>query len=417
MDIQRTTDRSRRFKRLLPGIVVGIIIVILTITAWAMLDRPPAVSAESLWYGSVERGEMVREVAASGTLVAPHIRAVTNRNAGVVEEVRVLPGDRVEADDILIRMSSPELEEELATMRWDLAASEAEEAVQEVEAENRHLDIIAQLAAAEAEYTGAMLELQAQEELAEAQVYSAIELERSRLRVEQLQRRLEAERRRMERSPEYRSAQEAATQARLARQREKVLHLESLVDHLGVRAGTDGVIQEVNVEEGERLTAGELVARIVDPTHLIARLRVPEREAAAVLPGFPVRLELGRETLSGKVARIDPTARDRHINVDVQLTDEELPSLRPDQSITGRIELERLEDVVRIPRPAAARQENQSLDLFVVSDNGREAHRVPVNIGRLSSREAEVTGGLEPGQRIVLADMSEYEEFELVRIR
>lgn len=391
--------------------------IILTLTAWAMLDRPPAVSSERLWFGTAEHGEMIREVSASGTLIAPRIRAVTNRNAGVVEEVLVLPGDRMEADDVLIVMSSPDLEEELAAARWDLAATEAEEAVQEFEAENRQLDIVAQLAAAEAEYTGALLELQAQEELSDAQVYSAIELERSRLRVEQLQRRLEAERARMDRSPQHRSAQEAATRARLSRQQEKVAHLEVLVEQLQVRAGTAGVIQEVNVTEGERLTAGELVARIVDPSHLIARLRVPEREAAVILPGFPVRLELGREAIAGEVVRIDPTARDRHIDIDVALTEDELPPLRPDQSITGRIELERLEDVIRVPRPAAARQEDQLMELFVIEQSKREARRVSVQIGRLSTREAEVRSGLNPGDRIILADMSEYEESEIIRIR
>lgn len=398
-------------------LALGAIVLILTLTAWTMLDRPPSVSGERLWYGTAEHGEMIREVAASGTLIAPRIRAVTNRNAGVVEEVLVLPGDRVNAGDVLIVMSSPDLEEELTTARWDLAAAEAEEAVQEVEAENRQLDIVAQLAAAEAEYTGALLELQAQEELSEAQVYSAIELERSKLRVEQLQRRLDAERARMERSPQYRSAQNAATQARLSRQREKVAHLEALVEHLHVRAGTAGVIQEVNVTEGERLTAGELVARIVDPSHLIARLRVPEREAAAILPGLPVRLELGRQRIAGEVIRIDPTARERHIDIDVALIEDELPPLRPDQSITGRIELERLEDVVRVPRPPAARQEDQLMELFVVDPHEREARRVSVKIGRLSTREAEVRSGLSAGDRIILADMSEYEESEIIRIR
>ena len=357
MDIQRASAPSRRWTKYWPLAVLLAIVIALTVIALGLLNRAPGVDGDELWFGTVERGEMVREVAASGSLVAPRIRAITNRNAGVIEEVLVLPGDQVQPDDVLIRMSSPELKDELASARWDLAATQAEEAVKEVEAENRQLDIMAQLAAAEAEHTGALLELQAQEELADAQVFSAIELERSRLRVEQLQRRLEAERTRMERSPELRQAQQTAARARLARQREKVEHLESLVDHLNVRAGTSGVIQEINVEEGERLTTGELVARIVDPSRLIARLRVPEREAAAILPGFPVRLELGRETIGGEVARIDPTARDRHISVDVELTDETLPSLRPDQAISGRVELERLDDVIRIPRPAAARQE------------------------------------------------------------
>ncbi|MGY6631198.1 MAG: efflux RND transporter periplasmic adaptor subunit [Wenzhouxiangella sp.] len=417
MDIQRKQDVRPVWLRRWPIVLAGIALLLLVVLALALLNRPPAVSSERLWFGEVVEGELLREVSAAGTLVAPRVRAVTNRNAGVVEEVLVLPGDAVEAESILLVMSSPDLEEDLAQARWDLAAAEADEAVQAVEQENRELDLVAQLAQAESEYTSALIELQAQEELEQAQVFSAIEVERSRLRVQQLQRRLEAEQARMSRAPEHRSARQTASQARLARQRDKVSHLESLVVLLEVPADSPGIIQEINVQEGERLTAGELVARIVDPEHLIARLRVPEREAASMLPGLPVRLELGREVIEGEVARIDPTARDRHIDVDVTLVSSPLPPLRPDQSISGRIELERLEQVTYIPRPAQARQEGQRLMLFVVSANGRRARQVEVEIGRLSSREAEVLSGLAPGDRVILADMSDYQGVETVRLR
>ncbi|WP_376695804.1 efflux RND transporter periplasmic adaptor subunit [Wenzhouxiangella sp. EGI_FJ10305] len=396
--------------------IIVVVVILLTAVAFAMLERPPSVDSERLWYGEVERGELVREVSASGQLVAPNIRAVTNRNDGIVEAVHVLPGDRVTDADVLIAMSSPELEEDLTQARWDLAASEAEEAVEKVDAENRHLDIVAQLASAEAEYTGALLELQAQEELSEAQVYSSLELERQRLQVQQLKKRLEAEQARLDRSPEYRDAQERATEARLARKRDEVAHLESLVEQLEVRAGSEGVIQEVNVTEGERLTAGELIARIVDPSHLIARLKVPEREAADVLPGLPVTLELGRERIEGEVIRIDPTATDRTIAVDVELISEELPTLRPEQTISGRIELERIEETVHVPRPAGVREPNQTITVFV-AEGDETARRRRVQIGRLSTSRAEVIKGLAPGERIVLADMSDHEDQETIRVR
>ncbi|TVQ41355.1 MAG: efflux RND transporter periplasmic adaptor subunit [Wenzhouxiangella sp.] len=417
MDIRRPQARGRRWRQVLTWVVPVILVLVLMGVATALLQRPPAVDAERIWTGTVERGELVREVAAAGTLVAPRLRAVTNRNAGVIEEVLVLPGDQVNSGDALIVMSSPDLDEELASARWDLAAAEAEEAVQQVEAENRRLDLIAQLAQAESEYTGALLELQAQEELADAQVFSAIELERSRLRVSQLRRRLEAEQARSERAPELRQAQRDAAQARLARHRDKVAHLEGLVELLSVRAPTDGIVQDVLVQEGERLGAGQLVARIVDPEHLIARLRVPEREASDVLIGLPVRLELGRETIAGEVSRVDPSARDRHIDVDVALTSDRLPGLRPDQSISGRIELERLDDVLYLPRPAQARSEGQQLIVFVVDNGERHARRREVEIGRLSARHAEIIAGLNPGERVVLADLSEFEDHERVRLR
>ncbi len=417
MDIQRKQTTRPVWVKYWPIWLGSLALIVLVSLALVLLNRSPSVNSDRLWYGDVVEGELLREVSAAGTLVAPRIRAVTNRNPGVVEEVLVLPGDAVEGDTVLLIMSSPDLEEDLAQARWDLAAVEADEAGQTVEIQNRELDLIAQLAQAESEYTSALIELQAQEELEQAQVFSAIEVERSRLRVEQLKRRLEAEQARSQRAPEHRAAQQSASQARLARQRDKVNHLESLIDQLQVSAGSVGVIQEVNVQEGERLAAGELVARIVDPEYLIARLRVPEREASDVLIGLPVRLELGREIIEGEVLRVDPTARDRHIDVDVALVSESLPALRPDQGINGRIELERLDQVVVIPRPSQARQEGQRLSLFVVSANGRRARQVEVELGRLSSREAEVVGGLSPGERVILADMSEFADVDSVRLR
>lgn len=417
MDIRRPPARGQRWRQVLIWGAPALLVLVLLVWSITLLQRPPAVAAERVWSGSVERGELVREVAAAGSLVAPRLRAVTNRNAGVIEEVLVLPGDRVEHGDVLIVMSSPDLDEELATARWDLAAAEADEAVQQVESENRQLDLVAQLAQAESEYTGARLELEAQEELAGAQVFSAIELERSRLRVSQLRRRLEAEQARSERAPELRQAQRDAAQARLARHRDKVAHLEALVELLSVRAPNAGIVQDVLVQEGERLNAGQQVASIVDPEHLIARLRVPEREAADVLIGQPVRLEVGRETIAGEVTRVDPSARDRHIDVDVALVSNPRPGLRPDQSISGRIELDRVEDVLHLPRPAQARQEGQRLRVFVLDDSGRRAQQREIEIGRLSASRAEVTSGLNTGEQVILADLSEYEDSDRIRLR
>ena len=417
MDIRRPPARGQRWRQVLIWGAPALLVLVLLVWSITLLQRPPAVAGERVWSGSVERGELVREVAAAGSLVAPRLRAVTNRNAGVIEEVLVLPGDRVEHGDVLIVMSSPDLDEELATARWDLAAAEADEAVQRVESENRQLDLVAQLAQAESEYTGARLELEAQEELAGAQVFSAIELERSRLRVSQLRRRLEAEQARSERAPELRQAQRDAAQARLARHRDKVAHLEALVELLSVSAPNAGIVQDVLIQEGERLNAGQQVASIVDPEHLIARLRVPEREAADVLIGQPVRLEVGRETIAGEVTRVDPSARDRHIDVDVALVSNPLPGLRPDQSISGRIELDRLENVLHLPRPAQARQEGQRLRVFVLDDSGRRAQQREIEIGRLSASRAEVTSGLNAGEQVILADLSEYEDSERIRLR
>src|SRR5690606_10621497 len=279
--------------RLIGAAAAAGVFIALMATAWALANRPPAIERDDIWTARVSRGELVHEVSASGTLVALELRAVTNRSEGVVEAISVLPGHTVEPDDVLIEMSSPALEEELADTRWQLAAAEAEQKLAEMESENRYLDIVAQLASAEAEYTTARLELEAHEELREEQITAELEIERARLKAQQLQKRMEAERARLASYSGYREAQDESQRSKVAQLREKVARLESRVDDLSVRARMHGVVQEINVEEGERLSQGHAVARIVNPSRLIARIGVSERDAALVETGLPVRLELG----------------------------------------------------------------------------------------------------------------------------
>lgn len=417
MDIELRPDKQKRLLRSATVAALVVAIAGLFALAWFMASRPPAVDEDRIWTTTVKRAELVREISAAGTLVAPELRAVTNRSEGVVERVLRLPGDRVTADDVLLEMSGPQIEQELVSARWELTAAEAEEALQRVEADNRKLDLIAQVAGAESEFTSARLELEAQEELGEGAIFSAIEVKRTRLRVDQLKRRMEAEQARLDRYPEYLSAQREASQARLSRLREHVRQLEKRVDDLRVRAGTDGVVREINVEEGERLDTGQAVARVVNPDHLIARVRVAERDAAGVSEGMPVELEIGRERIDGEVMRIDPTVRERAVNVDVRLVSDKLPSLRPDLSVTARIELERVDDALVMDRPLAVRGENESISLFRLSASGDRAERVPVEIGRTSQRQVEVLHGLQAGDRVILSDLSDWQEQSVVRIR
>lgn len=393
-------------------------LVALLVLAWWLNSRAPAVDGERLWIGEVTRGELLREVTAMGSLVATELRAVTNQSEGVVERIRVQPGDLVEADDVLLEMSSPQLNEELAAARWDLEAAEADEILQRVEAENRHLDLVAQHASALSEYTGARIELDAREALRDKHVFSAIEIERSELRVAQLRSRLDAEKARLERYDEFRSARIQSATATLSRQRDLVARLQARVDGLRVVAGTRGVVQEINVQEGERLGIGQAVARVVNPSQLIARVRVSEREAAQVSAGQRVHMDVGRETMIGTVRRVDPTVRDRVVNVDVDLAPGPLPSsFRPELSVSARIELERVDDVVLVSRPSTLRAERETIRVFRLNAGRDAAERVDVEIGRVSSRLAEVVTGLKPGDRIVLNDLADMQTQSAIRIR
>lgn len=417
MDIQRKDARQRKLLRLgYPALGLAAV-AILSLAAWSLQSRPPAIDADRIWTGTAARGELLREVTAAGSLIAPELRAVTNRNDGVIERILALPGEPVTAETVLLRMSSPALEDDLAAMRWDLVQAEAEEALRAVETENRHLDLVAQVAAAESEYLSIRLDLEAQEALGERQVFSAIEVERTRLRAEHAGRRLEAEKARLARYFENREAEARASNARLSRLREQVQRLEARVSALEVVAGVEGVVQEINVEEGERLAAGHAVARVVNLTHLIARVRVAERDADNVMVGMPVRLELGRRVETGEVIRIDPTVRDRAVSMDVALTGDALQGLRPDLSVTARIQLERVADTLVVDRPAGLRGEFETLDLFLLNGAGDRAERRSVEVGRVSNRQVEILAGLEPGDRVILADLSAWVDEPVLRIR
>lgn len=417
MDILRPDSRKLRQHKWLMAAAGAAALVLLVGLAWNLGHRAPAVDGSTLWSDTVTRGELVREVSASGTLVAPELRAVTNRSEGVVEQIRVLPGRVVAADDVLLDMSSPPLEDALAKARWQLQAAQAEEKLLQVELENRYLDSVAQLADAEAEYTNAKLELEAYEQLADQRVISAIEARRKRLRAEQWLKRLEAEKARHANFSQYRQEREKATQARLAELQQEVQRLQGNVSDLHVKAGARGVVQEVNVEAGQRLAAGEAVARVVNPDHLIARVKVSERDAPQVLPGLPVHLQLAQHEIVGKVVRVDPTVRERLVTVDVKLVTEPLPPLRPDLSVTARIELERAANVLVLNRPVGLKDEYQTVELFVLDSDGDSARRVKVRIGRTSARQVEVLGGLQAGERVILADLSEFRDATEIRIR
>lgn len=417
MDIKLPDAQQRHRKRLVAAVAAGAGFIALVATAWAFANRPPAIDRDDVWTARVTRGELVHEISASGTLVALELRAVTNRNEGVVEAIHVLPGHVVKPDDVLIEMSSPTLEEELVDARWQLAAAEAEQKLAEMEAENRYLDIVAQLASAEAEYTAARLELEAYEELGDDRIAPELEIERVRLRAQQLQRRMEAERARLASYSGYRQAQEEAQRSKVEQLRDKVERLESRVADLAVRAGMHGVVQEVDAKEGERLTAGHAVARIVNPGRLIARIGVSERDAALVENELPVRLEIGRDVIEGRVTRIDPTVRDRLVTVDVTLVDTGSVPLRPDLSVLARVELQRVEDVLVLDRPVVSRGGYERLELFRLRRGGDRAERVTVETGRASARQVEIVSGLEEGDVVILTDLSEWADQPELRIR
>lgn len=414
MDIRRSSEHKRR--PWLPWAIGGGALLVLTVLAIWLGNRPPALDRDEIWTTEVGTDSLASEVTASGELVAEDLRAITNRSEGVVEQVRKLPGDQVNDDRVLIEMSSPELEDELAAARWELEAEQADFRREQMETADELLELETQVATAESDFISQRLEVDAKEDLAADGGVASIDLERARLEKAALQRRLEAEEARLERFDALRDVREEAGRAMLARQEQKVERLEEQVEALSVTAGMSGVVQDIEVDEGENIAAGEAVARVVDPEALIARIRVPERQAGDLAAGMTTYIDARGETMEGELSRVDPSVRDRRVEVDVALPEERPEGLRPDLSVRARVELDRVEDTLVMDRPPGV-DAGDERSLFRILPDGRHAEPVQVRFGQASSNEIEVLEGASPGDELILSDMADWEDHGRVRLR
>lgn len=414
MDVRRSGERKPR--PWLPWVGGALALIALSVLAFWLGSRPPAVDRDDIWTATVTRDSLASEVNASGELVAEDLRAITNRSEGVVERILRLPGDEVAGDDVLIEMSSPELEDELAGARWKLEAEQADFRREQMETADELLELETQVANAESDAISQRLEVEAKEDLAADGSVATIELERARLELAALERHHDAERARLERFGELREAREAAGRARLARQEQEVERLERQVAALSVTAGTAGVVQDIEVEEGERITAGEAVARVVNPEQLIARIRVPERQAGELATGMTTHIRARGEEMTGAISRVDPAVRDRRVEVDVALPENRPDGLRPDLSVRARVELARVDDTLVVDRPPGVDAGDRAILFRILPDGGR-AEPVAIEFGRASSSRIEIREGAGPDDELILSDLSEWEDQERIRLR
>jgi len=417
MDIQRPASNKRRNKRIAAFVAVGAGFIFLTLVAWSVAQRPPGVDRDLVFNGTVRRGEFLHEVTAPGKLYAPEIRSVTNQSEGVVERILVLAGHAVEADDVLIVLSSPNLEQELADAEAELESALADERLRQANAEDELLSLQSALADAEDQFEEADLKANSSKILFASEAITELELTGDINRADAALRRREIAQAKVDRYPAKRDAEDAQADAKLDQQRRKLARLQERVRDLEVRAGFAGVVQVVSVEEGQRLGNGTEVARVVNPDILIARVSVSERDEPLVDLGQPVRLEMGRESIAGEVMRIDPAVTDRLVTVDVELVGDSTRQLRPDLTVNGRIQIERVPETLVVGKPAGLRDDQDRVDLFRLDAGGDRAERVSVEIGRVSAREIEILSGLDAGDEIILADMTEWLEEPVIRIR
>jgi HlyD family secretion protein len=415
VDIHRPDlKRKRQRKQWLYAAIAVAAMAAVGVAVSSLDPASPGVARNAVWMDTVREGEFLREVRGPGTLVPKEIRWIPAASAGRVERILVKPGARVDADTVLVELSNPELVRQAEESRWQAEAASAEWRSLEAELDRQLLDAQSDLAQVRADYESARLQAEAEGGLAKDGVVSMLQFRQTELRAEQLKIRLGLQDQRITRLEASIQAQLDAQMAgveqanRLATQRER-----EVVD-LQIRAGIAGVLQQVPVEEGQQVGLGANVARVARPDELIAELRIAETQARDVQLDQPVRVDTRNGIVAGYVLRIDPAVQNGTVQVDVEITGELPAGARPDLSVDGTIEIERLSDVVFVGRPAYGQPES-TLSLFKL-DGSDAARRVDVVFGRASVNLIEVRSGLEPGDQVILSDTSAWDDFNTLRL-
>ena len=402
-------------RRVISGVLAVLLLGAVTYGLSTLEPAAPAVERATVFMDEVKRGPMLRQVRGLGALVPEEILLIPASDEGRVERRFVLPGSPVEPDTVLLELSSPLLKQLVWDAESQVKAAEADYANLKVQLESHRLDQESVAAQVEAEYSEAQARFEADQELAEEGLIPNLNLTISRANAEQMAKRLRLERERVSIRDPAVEAQLAAQQARIDQARGLMELRRGQFGKLKVRAGARGVLQQLEVEVGQLVTPGTLLARVSDPRRLKAELRIPETQAKDVQFGQKAEIDTRNGIIPGTVIRIDPASIEGTVTVDVRL-DAELPKgARPDLSVDGTIELERLADVLYLGRPVYAQAES-TIGLFRMEPDGKHAVRTRVEVGRTSVNTIEIRGGLQLGDTVILSDMSAWDAYDRIRL-
>ena len=416
MDIARPDiARAKKIRRIVYATGFAVVILLITVGVSRLEPAAPRVDKDTVYMDTVERGEMLRNVRGTGTLVPEQLRWITPITNGTVERLVLRPGATVRPDTVVIELSNPELEQQALENRLQLDAALARYESRRVELRSQELTQQASLKMVESELSQAEYEAELDEELFKDNLVSELQVRQKQSRVSELRIRQEIEQQRLAIQADSTKATLAAEQADVDRLRTMYQLRQSQVADLQVTAGITGVLQQVEVEEGASVTPGTNLARVGDPTRLMAQLRIAETQARDIVEGQPAAVDTRNGVIPGHVIRIDPSVQQGTVTVDVAL-DGELPrGARPDLTVDGTIELERLENVIYVGRPVFG-QEQSVVILFKLDPDSDDAVRTRVSLGRASVSFVEVLDGLQPGDQVVLSDMSQWDTFDRVRL-
>ncbi|HZI86950.1 MAG TPA: HlyD family efflux transporter periplasmic adaptor subunit [Pyrinomonadaceae bacterium] len=418
MDIKRP-GKSKLKKRIRNGVVlfIGLIAVGgITVGLTKLKPASPTLDRSTAVIDTVKRGPFVRQVRGNGTLVPQLTRWVPAPADGRLEKILVEPGVEVTTGTVIFELSNPQMEQQAIDAEFQMRAAQADQENLRVRLESDGMTQQSAIATINAEYSQAKMQLETDEVLGKQGLVPMILLKVARVRVQDLANRLKVEQQRLAISSRATKAQMNAQQARIQQLRALAELKRSQVDALKVRAGTDGVLQQVSVQVGQQVTPGFNMARVADPASLKAELKIAETQIKDVKLGQLVEVDTRNGVIQARVSRIDPAAREGTFTVDAELTGPLPPSARPDLSVDGTIELERLDNVLNVGRPAFG-QGQQTVGMFKLSPDGQEATRVQVALGRTSVSTIEIVSGLREGDQVILSDTSAWDNYNEIRVR
>lgn len=418
MDIARPEFKRQKRRRQLIWLVIGVVCLGgVSIAVSRLKPAAPEVERSTVWTDTVKRGSMLRQVRGLGSLIPSQefIRQIPAETEATVVRIRMLPGSQVKADTVLLEMSNPQVEQAAVDANLQLKAAEAEYQSLRVTLQSNLMNQKAGAATVNADYAQAKLQADTDKALYDLGVISGLAYKNSKSKADELTTRNNIEGERLD-------INQKAIESQLAEQQAKVDQIRALaelkqkqLDALTVRAGIEGVLVDLPLQVGQHVLPGTMLAKVVQPNHLIAELKIAETQARDVQIGQPSLIDTHNGTVAGTVMRVDPAVQNGTVTVDVRLTGELPKGARPDLSVDGTIDLEQLDNVLYVGRPAFG-QENSTISLFKLDSDGKGAVRVPVKVGRASVNSIQVLEGLHEGDTVILSDMSRNDNTDRIRL-
>jgi HlyD family secretion protein len=418
MDIARPEFKTQKRRRQIILVVVAVLAATaVTVGVSRLKPAAPTVERGTVWTDTVKRGPMVRQVRGIGSLVPTQesVRQIPAETEATVVRIHMLPGSQVEAGTILLEMSNPQTEQAAVDAQLQLKAAEAEYQSLRVRLESDLMNQKAGAATVNADHAQAQRQADTDKSLYELGVISGLAYKSSKGKADELTTRHDLETERLAANQKAIESQMAQQQAKVDQMRVLAQLKQKQLDALKVRAGIKGVLVDLPLQVGQHVLPGIMLAKVVEPDHLMATIKIAETQARDVQIGEPASVDTHNGVVAGTVMRVDPGVQNGTVTVDINLTGELPKGARPDLSVDGTIDLERLDNVLYVGRPAFG-QESSTISLFKLGPDGQGALRVPVKVGRASVNSIQVIEGLHEGDTVILSDMSRWDSTDLIRL-